>query len=183
MPLNGNTYVAPVWRNGQPPALDPTELQAISDSIVRNQTDNAEQDSLIAALQTAVSALQTGKAQIEVGSYVGTGTYGASNPCSITCSFVPKVIAILSYGDQLYFGNINSYNASYFVFCDVLSLTTSYVLQKGFCRTGNMGYATAWAKTYGKKSSDGHTMYWYNTDNANDQFNGSGTTTRWMSIG
>lgn len=32
--------------------------------------------------------------QIETGSYVGTGTYGSSNPNSLTFGFVPKVILI-----------------------------------------------------------------------------------------
>ena len=94
MPLSGSTYVAPTWRNGGPPALDAAELQAISDSIVRNQGKNTDQDTLIAALQTAVSSLQSGRAKIEVGSYVGTGTYGASNPNSITFPFPPKMVII-----------------------------------------------------------------------------------------
>lgn len=33
--------------------------------------------------------------QIETGSYVGTGTHGASNPNSLTFSFVPKLLIIL----------------------------------------------------------------------------------------
>lgn len=34
------------------------------------------------------------KAKIQTGSYVGTGTSGASNPCSLTFSFVPKVFIL-----------------------------------------------------------------------------------------
>ena len=37
------------------------------------------------------------KAKIQTGSYVGTGTYGASNPCSLTFDFEPKVVFIESY--------------------------------------------------------------------------------------
>lgn len=33
---------------------------------------------------TAINTLVAGGAKIETGSYVGTGTYGASNPCSLT---------------------------------------------------------------------------------------------------
>ena len=33
-----------------------------------------------------------GKAKIQTGSYVGTGTYGASNPCSLTFNFMPKFL-------------------------------------------------------------------------------------------
>lgn len=35
--------------------------------------------------------------QIETGSYVGTGTYGASNPNSLTFSFKPKMLMIACY--------------------------------------------------------------------------------------
>ena len=42
-----------------------------------------------------------GGARIEVGSYVGTGTYGSSNPNSLTFEFEPKIIWIapISYTD------------------------------------------------------------------------------------
>ena len=33
---------------------------------------------------SAISTALDGKARIQTGSYVGTGTYGASNPCSLT---------------------------------------------------------------------------------------------------
>lgn len=38
-----------------------------------------------------------GAPKIEMGSYVGTGTYGADNPNSLTFSFVPKVLLIVEY--------------------------------------------------------------------------------------
>lgn len=37
-------------------------------------------------------------AKIETGSYVGTGTYGASNPCSLTFDFAPKLLFIETNG-------------------------------------------------------------------------------------
>ena len=39
---------------------------------------------------TAIQSLGSGFAKIQTGSYVGTGTYGASNPCSLTFDFAPK---------------------------------------------------------------------------------------------
>ena len=47
------------------------------------------------------------KARIQTGSYVGTGTYGANNPCSLTFDFEPNIVAIFAkhseygYGDAL----------------------------------------------------------------------------------
>ena len=38
-----------------------------------------------------------GYTKIQTGSYVGTDTYGASNPCSLTFDFVPKIIIVKYY--------------------------------------------------------------------------------------
>lgn len=35
-----------------------------------------------------------GAAKVQTGSYVGTGTYGASNPCSLTFDFVPHLFVL-----------------------------------------------------------------------------------------
>ena len=46
--------------------------------------------------QTSLAALASamGAAKIQTGSYVGTGTYGASNPNSLTFNFMPKLFII-----------------------------------------------------------------------------------------
>ena len=42
------------------------------------------------------STLQSvrGYAKIQTGSYVGTGTYGADNPCSLTFNMIPKILFV-----------------------------------------------------------------------------------------
>lgn len=80
MPIQNGKYVAPTWVNGAAPAIDATELQAISDSIVNNEE--------------AITAIGT-PVQIETGSYVGTGKDGSSNPNTLTFSFTPAFITIL----------------------------------------------------------------------------------------
>ena len=40
------------------------------------------------------------KARIQTGNYVGTGTYGANNPCSLTFDFVPRFFMILGYSSN-----------------------------------------------------------------------------------
>ena len=80
MPIQNGKYVAPTWVNGAAPAIDATELQAISDSIVNNEE--------------AITAIGT-PVQIETGSYTGTGTNGEDNPNSLTFSFVPQFITII----------------------------------------------------------------------------------------
>lgn len=42
----------------------------------------------------SILSLVSGGAKIQTGSYVGTGTYGQANPCSLTFSFTPKFIII-----------------------------------------------------------------------------------------
>ena len=42
----------------------------------------------------AVKGLLGGGAKIATGSYIGTGTYGASNPCSLTFDFAPKFFVV-----------------------------------------------------------------------------------------
>lgn len=51
---------------------------------------NSGVNSEISALTTALN----GKAKIQTGSYVGTGTYGSSNPCTLTFDFVLKYVII-----------------------------------------------------------------------------------------
>ena len=166
MPLNGNTYVAPTWRNGQPPTLDPAELQAISDSIVRNQSKNTDQDNLIAALQTAVG----GKAQIEIGSYVGTGEIREIGTVSITCSFVPTAIFLMSingFTGQVYSNN----SVCRVIFLD--ALTESYenansISRPCFFMSNNRLSSIGSIKV--KRSSDSKTVTWYPVWAANDTY-------------
>ena len=58
------------------------------------------------------------KARIQMGSYVGTGTYGKNNPCSLTFDFVPKVFILSNnYSETVILYNqtyaSNAYSSSY----------------------------------------------------------------------
>lgn len=105
------------------------------------------------------------KARVQVVSYVGTGTYGKDNPCSITADF--KINTILFLGFLGNNGNmaINNY-ATRAMIGDVL--TTEYVASRGFSDQ-NSNYPT-----YGKKSADGKTFSWYHEYNDSYQCNVSG---------
>lgn len=91
------------------------------------------------------------KARIEVVSYVGTGTYGSSNPCSITASFPIKVAFMLSA-----FRAGNSY--SYYVMVSD-DLSTSFEKYKGFMINDN-SYDNSHGYSFGKRSDDGKTFQW-----------------------
>lgn len=120
------------------------------------------------------------KARVQVVSYVGTGTYGESNPCSISADFPIKVILFISYRHLV--NNSDDVISSYFTTnnytYDVTSMwleqvSTNYKQYTGIGREGN----------YGKKSNDGRTYYWYSTSDAYEQGNNKGNTYTFLVIG
>lgn len=106
------------------------------------------------------------KARVQVVSYVGTGTYGESNPCSLTFDFVPKVAMMLYRSNG---SNINN-SAIYSRFFPLTTLTTSYkdVYFAQLTANGNNGRM--------KISEDRKTVSWFNTYGAYYQENESGMT-------
>ena len=122
--------------------------------------------------------------RIEIGTYVGTGTYGADNPSSLTFDFVPKAVFMIGTKDsngvhQAYMFGWDSggngfmqRNAMYY---DLL--TTSYAEGVGF----GMPYDRS-RKDFGKRSDDGKTFSWYSDYSSSYQFNDAGTTFYYMAI-
>lgn len=157
MPMSDSNYVAPTWVNNAPPALDAAELQAMCNTIAENQSGLA---SAISSLTSAIN----GRAQVKIVSYVGTGTYGARNPCSITSDFPIQLAIGLGYSNGAW---TSLFNLGGNPTMDSASLTTSYAQYFGFYGS-NSPYLT-----YGKKSSDNKTFSWYG-NNAKDQLNASG---------
>ena len=117
------------------------------------------------------------KVQTATGSYTGTGTYGSNKPSSLTFDFEPKLLVIIGYFSAS--GNYSATNASSngaynMVSADVLS--TKYISGMG------LGLYDSGAP-YGKKSSDGRTIYWYHSVSAKGQLNISGYTYHYIAIG
>ena len=100
------------------------------------------------------------KIRMQIVSYIGTGTYGKNNPNSITADFKIKYAFLiatyistnLNFGSSIMVGDV---------------LTTSYKEYAGF-------HGPSPTNSYGKKSIDEKTFYWYHATNATDQFNYSG---------
>ena len=57
-------------------------------SVNKGGTGQSSLEALLAALK------QAGAVQIATGSYVGTGTYGADHPCSLTFDFSPRYLYV-----------------------------------------------------------------------------------------
>lgn len=100
------------------------------------------------------------KSKIQVLSYVGTGTSGEANACSVTASFPIEVLFFLGYTGTIYSdpdatGIVNGYwgdRETGVMFGKYL--TTTFAERMAF--NGNNGMSL------GKKSADGKTFYWYN---------------------
>lgn len=100
------------------------------------------------------------KSKIQVLSYVGTGTSGEANACSVTASFPIEVLFSLGstgiiFSDPAAPGILNGNwgtNENGVMFGKYL--TTTFAEHMGF----NEGSGTS----LGKKSADGKTFYWYN---------------------
>lgn len=101
------------------------------------------------------------KVRIATGSYTGTGTYGASNPNSLTFEFEPKFLSI------------------------VLALKGSdgYVVpNQDFLLMSNGGFASRGnSDMYGK--IDENTVYWYSVNSAETQLNINGREYTYIAIG
>ena len=119
-------------------------------------------------------------ARVILGSYVGTGTTGKSNPNQITLAEPFKLLCI--YGIQ----HTDSYTSiSDSDICNIIPssiIPTEYTSGFGF----GMGYNYNPRDTYGKKSTDGKTFSWYfglsPTSAADVQFNTSGVVYHYYAI-
>lgn len=98
-----------------------------------------------------------GKAKIQTGSYVGTGTYGANNPCSLTFDFEPKFMFVTG---GVYSGLFDNSNGV------VLKVVATALVGKSLTI-----------------SIDGFTIKWYNGESADYQLNRNGDTYSYVAIG
>nr|DAE36998.1 MAG TPA: hypothetical protein [Bacteriophage sp.] len=111
------------------------------------------------------------KAQVQVVSYVGTGTYGESNPNSLTFDFVAKFIMEL--------GSSSDKEGIYFSSEGGVATIPNFLDNDYRSRCGFGDLAYSWCK----KSVDGKTITWYSTRDQYKQHNSSGVTYYYVAIG
>ena len=108
--------------------------------------------------------------KIERLSYIGTGTYGEENPCSLTLPENAQLV-ICTTLDHSVLGSgswtPSDYQDDYYNIVDLSELDENYRQWAGF------GHMTGTYLGYGKKV--GNTLYWYNTKGASNQYNMSST--------
>ena len=147
---------------------------------------DATPNSVLAQIKTLLNqcnAAADTKTMSELKSYVGTGTYGASNPMSLSFSFTPFIVMCVGYkmtGDS-YNTYVATFDQGSIPQIVVSALTTSYVQGRGLCWD-----SSALQYAYGKRSADSKTIYWYNTYGSGGgayQFNSNGYTYYFLAIG
>lgn len=147
---------------------------------------DATPNSVLAQIKTLLNqcnAAADAKTMSELKSYVGTGTYGASNPMSLSFSFTPFIVMCVGYkmtGDS-YNTYVATFDQGSIPQIVVSALTTSYVQGRGLCWD-----SSALQYAYGKRSADSKTIYWYNTYGSGGgayQFNSNGYTYYFLAIG
>ena len=155
---------------------------------------DAVPDDVLALLKTLVDNAQTSannKARIAVGSYVGTGTYGASRPNSLTFDFIPSVLVMLAYKkSNSFIPLVPGYDHSYTnIFpCDILSGIDFVSYQFAvYVSTG-----TNSSRGYVARTSDKKTLKWYATlynnsgslvDSSESQYNKAGIEYFFVALG
>ena len=133
-----------------------------------DETGLAELWELIKAEDAKLAAADV---KIATGSYTGTGTYGESNPNSLTFDFEPKVILFAAFGTSTYF-----YADVPFIRGSSFARTVYYVSNDDL---HGRGVQLTW---------DGNTVSWYSDSSdsnwaAKYQLNVSGQVYRYVAIG
>ena len=120
-------------------------------------------------------------ARVILGSYVGTGKSGESNPNQITLAEPFKILCI--YGRQ-YTDSYESIDAS--GSGSVSNIIPSSIIPTEYTRGFGFFYSNNSRDSYGKKSADGKTFSWYfrlsPTGAADVQFNTSGVVYHYYAI-
>lgn len=162
--IQNDSYIAGDFLSGETWFI-PTDA-TISDYVYVNKRQRVTGYAAIPAGTTIEYLGKLGdKARVQVGSYVGTGTFGASNPCSITANFKIKFAVITNVKS-------NSADVSGTAFFLPFALNKTYTRHAYAMFDYDGGNQNQYKNA--KKSKDGKTLYWYNQQYAEDQMNVSG---------
>lgn len=145
-----------------------TITPAAGDLIALKDANGTAGKTTLTALATLMSSLGGG-AKIQTGSYVGTGTYGSSNPCSLTFDFEPKLFVFFATENAIYYYGQNTSSSTVTHIIMLWGTTTAWV-------SGSGGYRNYITYTSNKIS-------WYNDSSAARQCNESGTTYKYCALG
>lgn len=116
----------------------------------------------------SLAPLMLSGAKIEVGSYVGTGTYGVDNPNTLTFGFEPKLLLIREIKYDL-----TQFNNATYIDC--------FALDSEYLPNAQLYHFDIFLHCYAKKI--GNTVYWYSTQSNSYQCNTETYIYKYMAIG
>lgn len=157
--------------------IRPCIIMPPSSLVLPNGTDVTTIISNIFDIPDLQTQIETG-AKIITGSYTGTGTYGTRNPCSITADFPIKILMILGYQVTNSRNYVNGFSFN-------IPVMIGQNLSNKFSSAGITVDASTISTdiSYGRKSEDEKTFFWYNATSAYYQANDTGTTFDYLIIG
>lgn len=128
------------------------------------------------------------KARVQTGSYVGTGTYGASNPCSLTFDFTPRLFCI--YYEEIAFYT----NSAMDTILKYIGGSVNAIFPNNLSTSEWGGFYSDYT-TYPSNATfyinfSGDTVSWYNTsssttsgENGTSQYNRKDAIYHWYAVG
>ena len=139
-----------------------SDVTALNESLVKAESDIVGLNSILSNLKNS---------QMQIKTYVGNGEFSADKPTSVSFDFAPDVVILLGLTNGTRF--ISPCNTSYTCYNTntvMISslLTTEYKKGYGFWGTGSSTIVDNY--TFAKKSEDGKTFYWYQTENTGSAF-------------
>ena len=126
----------------------------------RIDAEESARAAAVAAVQSVVTGDGGKLGRVAYGSYVGTGTYGSSNPVTLSCSFRPLAVLMRNVARSIFSG----------------SAFTVYL--RGVEESSSIGTSGKMQLTWGSSS-----VSWYNDEAADQQNNTSGTTYYYVILG
>lgn len=127
----------------------------------------------------SILSLVGGGAKIQTGSYVGTGTYGKDNPCSLTFDFEPKILTITSAWTE---NGPNQYaTAQYYQITIYIAAVQSALVGSNSATV--WGLFNADTRDVITMTTAGQTVSWYSFTNDNEQLNNDRYTYYYIAIG
>lgn len=138
-----------------------------------------------------ILSLASGGAKIATGSYVGTGTYGQANPCSLTFDFPPALVMLYKKADRWMMGLVSNYGVYDFGFLLLArGLSGKFICRKYESISSEMrhmgaiadfnGCSVSWRGVY-EYYFGGPTTY--EDCNSTEQFNNTNAEYGWIAWG
>lgn len=165
------SYNAAGWQQ-EPTFLNKANLLTDAVAALLGLTPNATVNDAFNAASGLISTAQTtanGRARMQTGSYTGTGTYGSSNPNSLSLNFPPKLIIVQEYVSSPNQASNQTY--------------TAIMMYRG-SNSDFGGLAINYGNVYPLKGTrSGNTVTWYTNTGATQQMNKSGASYDYAAIG